>query len=34
MPNHIHGILIVGAQFIASSSVRHGAVNATQNKAR
>ena len=32
MPNHIHGILIVGAQFIAPSSVRHGTVNATQNK--
>ena len=23
MPNHIHGILIVGAQFIAPSSLRH-----------
>jgi REP element-mobilizing transposase RayT len=30
MPNHIHGILIVGAQFIAPSSVRHDRRNAKQ----
>ena len=30
MPNHIHGILIVGAQFIAPSSVRHDDHNAKQ----
>ena len=36
MPNHIHGILVVGAQFIAPSSLRHndhdakpGAINRT-----
>jgi putative transposase len=30
MPNHIHGILLVGAQFIAPSSVRHDRRNAKQ----
>jgi putative transposase len=28
MPNHIHSILIVGAQFIAPSSLRHNYHNA------